>query len=209
VRSAVSRSRATAYISLIVRSLDDLIEYELDDDDEEFLHALNTVLKLKDAPSKPVMADDDLEAVLNYFEIESFYQRDPSSILSKNAPFSGLYNESNDAETPCAVCGDPDFSGGNLIVYCDGCDMAVHVTCYLVRALPAGSWLCRRCSLRGRRVAVRAQRQAQIVRCDRHGVGSGEMQSVSQQGRRAAAVRGRHRLGARTRVRVCVRACAH
>lgn len=56
------------------RSLDDLIEYELDEDDEDFLYALNSVLKLKDSIRKTVMTEDDLEAVLTYFEIESFYQ---------------------------------------------------------------------------------------------------------------------------------------
>ena len=45
----------------------------------------------------------------------------------------------------CDVCGSPESAEGNEIVFCDGCDVAVHLRCYFIEELPAGDWLCRRC----------------------------------------------------------------
>ena len=68
----------------------------------------------------------------------------------------------------CAVCQDPDSLEGNEIIYCDGCDMAVHwvrtswgrvcgvnltflwsyQSCYQMEALPKeDKWLCEPCKV--------------------------------------------------------------
>ena len=114
--------RPASYVEFGGRSLDDLVEFELDDDAEDFLGALNRALTLDGAPARSrLVSADELEAVLTYFEHESFFQRAKGGVLARYAPYSDLYSESNgDAETPCALCNDPDCTDVNQIVFCDG-----------------------------------------------------------------------------------------
>lgn len=49
-------------------------------------------------------------------------------------------------EEVCSICKKPDSKKGNEIIFCDGCDMAVHQKCYNVPTIPKGDWLCRNCS---------------------------------------------------------------
>jgi hypothetical protein len=113
------------------------------------LAALNAVLVLDGSQRKRLVSEDELEAVLTYFEFESFFQRDNTGVLARYAPYRDLYTEAEDEqETPCQVCNDPDYTDVNQIVFCDGCNLCVHQLCYGVAEIPAGSWLCRRCALR-------------------------------------------------------------
>ena len=48
-------------------------------------------------------------------------------------------------DTICDVCGDGDSDYGNMILYCDGCNAAVHQCCYDVMSLPKGDWFCNVC----------------------------------------------------------------
>ncbi len=45
----------------------------------------------------------------------------------------------------CCVCADDTGYANNLLVYCDGCDVAVHQGCYGIITVPDGDWFCRKC----------------------------------------------------------------
>ncbi|KAJ0264072.1 hypothetical protein HA466_0024920 [Hirschfeldia incana] len=49
----------------------------------------------------------------------------------------------------CAVCQSTDGDPSNPIVFCDGCDLMVHASCYgnpLVKDIPEGDWFCSQCT---------------------------------------------------------------
>ena len=52
---------------------------------------------------------------------------------------------SDSIEQACAICDGLESSHSNAIVFCDGCDVAVHQECYGIVFIPEGQWLCRLC----------------------------------------------------------------
>ncbi|MED6150535.1 hypothetical protein PIB30_073266 [Stylosanthes scabra] len=48
----------------------------------------------------------------------------------------------------CCVCQSTDGDPADPIVFCDGCDLMVHASCYgnpLSKSIPGGDWFCERC----------------------------------------------------------------
>ncbi|KAJ3123564.1 nuA3 HAT complex component nto1 [Nowakowskiella sp. JEL0407] len=106
--------------------LNNHIEYDLDDCDKAWLDLLNENL-----PSP--ISEDLLELVIDRIEKEWF---DLTKDLSKQVTHE---------DTPCAICNDGDCENSNAIVFCDGCNLAVHQSCYGIPYIPEGQWLCRKC----------------------------------------------------------------
>ena len=73
-------------------------------------------------------------------------------ILSLKLPLG--HTTAVDEAQPCSICGDAECYPENSIVFCDGCDIAVHQDCYGVPFIPKGQWLCRCCLLVGRNARV-------------------------------------------------------
>ena len=53
--------------------------------------------------------------------------------------------EEEDNDATCEVCGDGNSDFGNMILFCDGCNAAVHQSCYDVTSLPKDDWFCNVC----------------------------------------------------------------
>lgn len=57
----------------------------------------------------------------------------------------------------CSVCLDDQGTEENPLVYCDGCEVAVHQACYGIVQVPAGSWFCRKCESREGRDKIKCR----------------------------------------------------
>ena len=78
--------------------------------------------------------------------------KSPSSSTksNKHSPWptsSGVYLPSLDEnkDDECVVCFSENFTDDDNIIFCDGCNVAVHQSCYGVDVIPEGDWFCEPC----------------------------------------------------------------
>nr|XP_019009832.1 NuA3 HAT complex component NTO1 [Kwoniella pini CBS 10737]OCF48613.1 NuA3 HAT complex component NTO1 [Kwoniella pini CBS 10737] len=123
------------YIEPIESELAVQVEYDMDEQDQEWLDAVNAERK-KDQ-SGPI-SYEIFEILMDKLEKEWFN-------LSKRIPQPTQHLPAEDSK--CAVCDDGEGENSNAIVFCDGCNLAVHQDCYGVPYIPEGQWLCRKCTV--------------------------------------------------------------
>lgn len=136
------------------------VEYDMDEQDEKWLEDYN-VKRRQDQlePIKPAIFEITMTKIEK--EWHALEKRIPkpnpkppqthrprsSSAAAVNGETAGAGEEQ---DSKCAICDDGDCENANAIVFCDGCDLAVHQECYGVPFIPEGQWLCRKCQLLGR-----------------------------------------------------------
>lgn len=165
--------RSKAYIRYppkTVKDYEDIVEYDADSDDEEFLQSLNgdvkTTPKRKTANQKlktvssPVHIDQ-FEKIMDALEKAAYQQHlvVEKEIDSNTFLDSSLLQTSNECDVPCRICNDGSSDSNDLIVFCDGCNVSVHQSCYGVGQIPDGPWLCDWCR------SVRGDRSWKIGKC--------------------------------------------
>ena len=81
-------------------------------------------------------------------------------------------NEADTTDDSCAICGDESSIDENLIIFCEGCNVAVHQLCYGVAVVPQDDWYCDSCAVNDKKPASRTA----CFACDTTG---GAMKSIS------------------------------
>lgn len=145
------------------------VMYDMDEQDVQFLEWRN-----KQPENKAVILPEVFEIVMSVLE-EQWQKLEVKmatvgggsgsggvggdQLLTLDANFDkygsddGIGGTESISEQRCAVCNDLECDNSNAIVFCDGCDIAVHQECYGIAFIPEGQWFCRRCMLsRGRSV---------------------------------------------------------
>lgn len=140
------------------------VEYDMDEQDDKWLEAFNLTQR-KAAGIDPI-SREMFEITITKIEKEwhALEKRIPKPNpkppqthrprSSSAAAVNGEPQAGEELDSKCAICDDGDCENTNAIVFCDGCDLAVHQECYGVPFIPEGQWLCRKCQLIGRGVPV-------------------------------------------------------
>lgn len=111
------------------------IEYDMDEQDEAWLSILNQQLRNK----------KDGRCTLDFFELIMDRLEKLWFELTKDMPKSSRDDVPYPDDINCCICDDGEVENSNGIVFCDGCNIAVHQDCYGVPFIPEGQWLCRKC----------------------------------------------------------------
>ncbi|KAJ9106350.1 hypothetical protein QFC21_001496 [Naganishia friedmannii] len=111
------------------------VEYDMDEQDREWLDVAN---EERHEAGLDRMSYELFEIVMDKLEKEWFD-------LVKRIPAKN--NNLSNEDSRCAVCDDGEGENSNAIVFCDGCNLAVHQDCYGVPYIPEGQWLCRKCTV--------------------------------------------------------------
>ncbi|KAK9475145.1 PHD-zinc-finger like domain-containing protein [Dipodascopsis tothii] len=115
-----------------------LAEYDMDEQDDEFLALVNGIRAAQFAAAPIPLHVFEIAMTLLETEWFALQQRLPKAPPARDA-------QSEFEDSLCAICNDGECENSNAIVFCDGCNVAVHQECYGVPFIPEGQWLCRRC----------------------------------------------------------------
>ncbi|KAK5950964.1 hypothetical protein OHC33_008036 [Knufia fluminis] len=134
------------------------VEYDMDEQDVKWLDALNK-LRVEEGiqPIRPAIFEITMTKVEKEWHalekrIPKPNPKAPQTHRPRSSSAAAVNGEPGPGEEPdskCAICDDGDCENANAIVFCDGCDLAVHQECYGVPYIPEGQWLCRKCQLVG------------------------------------------------------------
>ncbi|KAK5257608.1 hypothetical protein LTR16_000115 [Cryomyces antarcticus] len=135
------------------------VEYDMDEQDDKWLETLNAHRKEEQVEAiKPSIFEITMTQIeKEYYALEKRVPKPSPKPPQTHRPRSssaaavnGEPGPGEEQDTKCAICDDGDCENTNAIVFCDGCDLAVHQECYGVPFIPEGQWLCRKCQLIGR-----------------------------------------------------------
>lgn len=139
------------------------VEYDMDEQDDMWLETLNGQRK---AHGLELVTREVFEITITKIEKEwhALEKKIPKPNpkppqthrprSSSAAAVNGETQAGEEQDSKCAICDDGDCENTNAIVFCDGCDLAVHQDCYGVPFIPEGQWMCRKCQLAGRGIPV-------------------------------------------------------
>lgn len=123
------------------------VEYDMDEQDEKFLAMLNDRRTNSTEPLNEV-SKEIFEITMTLLETEWFILERRMPPKHKSLQDQSANTSSNITEEQCClICDESECDNSNAIVFCDGCDIAVHQECYGVPFIPEGQWLCNKCRI--------------------------------------------------------------
>ena len=134
------------------------VEYDMDEQDQKWLETYNQARREEQVePIKPAIFEITMTKIEKEWHalekrIPKPNPKPPQTHRPRSSSAAAVNGEPQNEEqdSKCVICDDGDCENTNAIVFCDGCDLAVHQECYGVPFIPEGQWLCRRCQLVGR-----------------------------------------------------------
>ena len=136
------------------------VEYDMDEQDKMWLEAYNLLRREEQVePVKPAIFEITMTKIEKEWHalekrIPKPNPKPPQTHRPRSSSAAAVNGEpagqGEEQDSKCAICDDGDCENTNAIVFCDGCDLAVHQECYGVPFIPEGQWLCRKCHLIGR-----------------------------------------------------------
>jgi NuA3 HAT complex component NTO1 len=136
------------------------VEYDMDEQDVAWLEELNEQRKKEGVDAiKPAIFEITMTQIeKEYHALEKRIPKPQPRHAQTHRPRSSSQAAVNGDPNPpgdepdskCSICDDGDCENTNAIIFCDGCDLAVHQECYGVPFIPEGQWFCRKCKEIGR-----------------------------------------------------------
>jgi len=136
------------------------VEYDMDEQDVAWLEQLNEQRRAEGVDNiKPAIFEITMTQIeKEYHALEKRIPKPQPRHAQMHRPRSSSQAAVNGDPNPpgdepdskCSVCDDGDCENANAIIFCDGCDLAVHQECYGVPFIPEGQWFCRKCKEIGR-----------------------------------------------------------
>ncbi|KAK6102073.1 PHD-zinc-finger like domain family protein [Brugia pahangi] len=122
-----------------------LRNYQPDRLDRAFLCKLN---EKRIAVGLPPISEKVFGEVMDKLEV-SCCQAIHSDLLSLIASPIASADAEFDENVCCDICRQPDYEEDDKIIFCDGCNVGVHQSCYGLDSVPSDEWLCQKCMLLG------------------------------------------------------------
>ncbi|KAK6056455.1 PHD-finger [Cooperia oncophora] len=101
--------------------------------------------------------------IMNEFEIECYKNIHRKLLEPLHSPSSRI--EDGDEEAACDICSAVDSEPDDEMVFCDGCNLCVHMSCYGLQELPPDEWLCMKCRLCFGECSICDTRQGACIKC--------------------------------------------
>ncbi|KAK4508285.1 hypothetical protein PRZ48_002023 [Zasmidium cellare] len=136
------------------------VEYDMDEQDVAWLEDINDQRKAENAEGiKPAIFEITMTQIEKEFHalekrIPKPQPRHAQTHRPRSSSQAAVNGDPNppgeEPDSKCSICDDGDCENANAIIFCDGCDLAVHQECYGVPFIPEGQWFCRKCKEIGR-----------------------------------------------------------
>ncbi|KAK6743745.1 hypothetical protein RB195_010814 [Necator americanus] len=108
--------------------------------DKQWLELLN---EQRLEMQRPALTMGMFLEIMNAFEIECYKNIHKKLLEPLHSPSSRLGEF--DEEAACDICRAFESEPDDEMVFCDGCNLCVHMSCYGLQVLPPGEWLCMKC----------------------------------------------------------------